>query len=117
MQCRCPLQFVGSLCERPSNFSEVSLLPSSWLLFRDYEGKRLLYFTGLLSYRPVLKEIRYSLNGDALDKTFEFKPSEKMYEPGTDIFVAVPNDTESAQVQVTFKDGTKSAVQKFLSKP
>lgn len=90
---------------------------ASWLQFRDFEGKRLLYFTGLLAYRPVLKEIRYSLNGDALDKVFEFKPSEKMYEPGTDIFVAVPNDTESAQVQVTFKDGTKSAVHKFLPKP
>ncbi len=90
---------------------------ASWLMFRDYEGRRLLYFTGLLGYRPVLKEIRYSLNSDALDRTFEFKLSEKMYETGTDIFVAVPNDTESAHVQATFKDGTKSAVHKFVPKP
>ncbi len=90
---------------------------ASWLMFRDFEGKRLLYFTGLLGHRPVLKEIRYSLNGDALDQTFPFKPTEKMYETGTDIFVAVPNDTASAHVQVTFKDGTKSAVHKFVPKP
>ena len=89
----------------------------SWLLFRDYEGKRLLYFTGLMTYRPVLKEVRYSLNGDALDKTFAFKPSDKLYEAGDDLYLAVPNDTVSAHVQVTYKDGTKSAVQKFLPKP
>ncbi|KAF4523249.1 hypothetical protein B566_EDAN006872 [Ephemera danica] len=33
-QCRCPLQFDGVNCERPSNVTEVSLLPASWLLFR-----------------------------------------------------------------------------------
>lgn len=89
----------------------------SWLMFRDYEGKRLLYFTGLMSYRPVLKEVRYSLNGDTLDLLFPFKPSAKMYEVGDDIYITVPNDTQSAHVQVTFKDGTKSAVQKFQPKP
>ncbi|XP_065345545.1 protein eyes shut [Cloeon dipterum] len=32
--CRCPFQFTGVFCEVPTNYSEVSLLPTSWLLFR-----------------------------------------------------------------------------------
>ena len=86
----------------------------SWLAFRDYEGKVLLYFTQLMSYRPLIKEVRYSLNSDALDKTFKFKPSEKMFEVGDELYLAVPNDSQFATVQVTFKDGTQSSPQKIV---
>jgi Domain of unknown function (DUF4062) len=86
----------------------------SWLSFRDYDGKVLLYFTTLMSYRPIIKEVRYSLNNDALDKTFRFKPSEKMYEVGDEVYLAVPGDSQFASVQVTFKDGTTSTVQKVV---
>lgn len=86
----------------------------SWLSFRDYEGRVLLYFTGVLTYRPLLKEIRYSLNSDALDKSFKFKPSDKMFEPGDDVYLSVPKDTQFANVQLTFKDGSKSSVQKIV---
>lgn len=86
----------------------------SWLSFRDFDGKVLLYFTTLMSYRPVIREVRYSLNSDALDQTFTFKPSEIMFEPGDDVFLSVPKNTGFANVQVTFKDGAKSAVQKIM---
>jgi hypothetical protein len=87
---------------------------SSWLSFRDYDGKVWLYFSTLMSFRPVLKEVRYSVNSDALDQTFKFKSSDKMYVAGDDISVIVPHNTESATVQVTFKDGTTSPVRKFI---
>jgi hypothetical protein len=87
---------------------------NSWLSFRDYDGKLLLYFTQLMSYRVVLKEVRYSLNSDALDRTFKFKPTNKMFEPGDDVVITVPGNTEFATAQVTYKDGSKSAVQKFV---
>jgi hypothetical protein len=86
----------------------------SWLSFRDYDGKVLLYFTTLMSYRPIIKEVRYSLNSDALDQTFKFKPTEKMYEVGDDLLLTVPNNSQFASVQVTFKDGSKSTVQKVM---
>lgn len=47
---------------------------SSWVSFRDYDGKTLLYITHFLTQRGALKTIRYSLDGDALDKTFPFDP-------------------------------------------
>jgi hypothetical protein len=87
---------------------------NSWLAFRDYDGKVLLYFAQLMSYRPMIKEVRYSLNSDALDKTFKFKPTDKMFEVGGDVFITVPKETQFATVQVTYKDGTTSSVEKFV---
>ena len=93
----------------------LNMTAGSWLMFRDYEGKVLLYFSGLLSYRPVIKEIRYSLNSEKLDQTFKFKPSDKMYEIGDELpYLAVPADSQFANVQVTYKDGTTSPVQKIM---
>ncbi|CAN5726553.1 hypothetical protein BH20VER1_BH20VER1_17180 [soil metagenome] len=89
----------------------------SWLSFREYDGRLLLYFTGLMTYRPILQEVRYSLDNDSLDQTFRFKPTDKMFEAGDDIYIAVPKGTQSATVQATFKDGTKSAVQNFPRVP
>jgi hypothetical protein len=92
----------------------LNSISNSWLEFRDYDGKLLLYFSALMSYRPVIKEVRYSLNSDALDKTFKFKPTDKMFESGDDVLIAVPNNTEFATAQVTYQDGTTSAVQRFV---
>ena len=39
-----------------------------------------------------------------------------MYEPGDDIYISVPANSEYACVQLIFKDGAKSAVQKILRK-
>lgn len=95
----------------------LNAIAGSWLEFRDFDGKTLLYFTTLMSYRPVIREIRYSLDGDALDKVFEFKPSDKMFEVGDELlYLQVPKETRFAMVQVTFKDGTESAVQKVMNK-
>jgi hypothetical protein len=87
----------------------------SWLSFRDFDGKVLLYFTHLLSYRPVINEIHYSINSEALDQTFKFKPSDKMYVVGDELpYITVPANTQYAAVQVTYKDGTKTDVQKVM---
>ena len=92
----------------------LNSISNSWLEFRDYDGKLLLYFSALMSYRPVIKEVRYSLNSEALDKTFKFKPTDKMFESGNDILLAVPKNTEFATAQVTYQDGSKSDVKKFV---
>lgn len=92
----------------------LNMTAGSWLSFRDYEGKVLLYFTHLLSYRPIIKEIRYSLNSDKVDQIYKFKPSDKMYISGDELpFIYVPEASQFASVQVTYKDGTTSPVQKI----
>jgi hypothetical protein len=92
----------------------LNMVSGSWLEFRDFQGKTLLYFTTLMSYRPAIKEVRYSLNSDALDQIFKFKPSDKMFEVGDELFLTVPGNTQYASVQITYKDGTKSPVQKVV---
>ncbi|MFN2623707.1 MAG: DUF4062 domain-containing protein [Chthoniobacterales bacterium] len=93
----------------------LEMTKGSWLSFRDYDGKVLLYFTHLLSYRPVIQEIRYSINSDAVDQTYKFKPSDKMYIAGDELpYITVPANSQYASVQITYKDGTKSDVQKVM---
>jgi hypothetical protein len=92
----------------------LNMVSGSWLSFRDYDGKVLLYFTTLMSYRPAIKEVHYSLNSEALDQTFKFKPTDKMFEVGDDLYLTVPGNTQFANVQLTYKDGTKSPVQKVM---
>lgn len=87
----------------------LNMTAGSWLSFRDYDGTALLYFTHLTSYKDAIKEIRYSLNSDKVDKIY--KP---MNVQGNELpFMYVPEETEFACVQVTFTDGTVSAVQKI----
>jgi hypothetical protein len=93
----------------------LEMTKGSWLSFRDYDGKVLLYFTHLLSYRPVIQEIRYSINSDAVDQIYKFKPSDKMYIAGDELpYITVPANSQYASVQITYKDGTKSDVQKVM---
>ena len=93
----------------------LEMTKGSWVSFRDYDGKVLLYFTHLLSYRPVIKEIHYSLNSEAVDQSYKFKPSDKMFIAGDDlVYISVPANTQYAAVQITYKDGTKSGIQKIM---
>ncbi|MEY2561237.1 MAG: hypothetical protein QOG51_1652 [Verrucomicrobiota bacterium] len=88
----------------------LNMTAGSWLSFRDYDGKVLLYFTHLTSNKGAIKEIRYSLNSDKVDQIY--KP---MNIQGNELpFIYVPEATEFASVQVTFTDGTVSAVQKIV---
>jgi hypothetical protein len=88
----------------------LNMTAGSWLSFRDYDGKVLLYFTHLTSHKDAIKEVRYSLNSDAVDKIY--KP---MSLQGQELpFIYVPESTQFACVQVTFTDGTESAVQKIM---
>ena len=93
----------------------LEMTKGSWLSFRDYDGKVLLYFTHLLSYRPVIQEIRYSINSEAVDQIYKFKPSDKMFISGDELpYISVPANSQYAAVQITYKDGTKSDVQKVM---
>jgi hypothetical protein len=91
----------------------LNMTSGSWLAFRDYEGRVLLYFTHLMTHRAVIKEIRYSLDNDSLDQIF--KP---MFIGGQELpYLYVPKTTQFASVQITFTDGTKSKVEKVIRKP
>jgi len=88
----------------------LNMTSGSWLSFRDYNGKVLLYFTHLTSYKAAIKEIHYSLNSDKVDVLY--KPTSLQ---GQELpYIYVPESTQFACVQVTYSDGSKSEVQKVL---
>ncbi|MEZ5386180.1 MAG: hypothetical protein R3F13_11760 [Prosthecobacter sp.] len=96
-----------------SGKSMLDLTATSWISIQNGN----VYFTGLLTHRGILKTIRYSFNGDALDQEFPFsppKPGEGPYEVGEGLpYLKAPEGLKSVSVQLTFTDGSKSEIKKF----
>jgi len=92
----------------------LNMTKNNWVAFRDFNGKQLIYFTHLESYTCGIKQVSYSLNSDALDKTWELQPcTQKSPSPITKdiVYLTLPLGTaKSISVQVTFADGTKSEI-------
>ena len=96
----------------------LKLSRNQWIQFRNYNGRQLVYFTLFVTYKCGLKEIRYSVNSEDLDKQFPLAecvpfvpynigPNDKVYltfEPGT---------AKTVSVQLVFDDDTKSVVRTF----
>ena len=90
---------------------------TSWVAFDASGNTGLLYYTQLLSYRCGIKEARYSLNGETLDKTLELPPCNAKdpfaLPDNTMPFFKIGEDVKSMAVQLTYVDGTKSPVRVF----
>ncbi len=99
----------------PKQIKQVlDLTRNNWVAFRDFNGRQLISFTHLESYTCGINQVRYSLNSDALDKTWELQPcKQKSPSPIKKdiIYLTLPLGTaKSIAVQVTFTDGTKSEI-------
>ncbi len=99
----------------PKQIKQVlNLTRGNWVAFRDFNGRQLIYFTHLESYTCGIKQVRYSLNSDALDKTWELQPcQQKSPSPIKKdiVYLTLPLGTaKSISVQLTFADGTKSEI-------
>ncbi len=97
--------------------SVLQMTSNAWIAFRDYDEKRLVYFTHLVSYRGSIREIRWSLDGEALDRRFDlppFDPKNPFAIPADHLpYVTVPPGTRSIAVRLTFIDGTQTPIQTF----
>ncbi len=92
----------------------LNMTQNSWVSFRDFDGKQLIYFTHLESYTCGIKEVHYSINTEDLDKMWELQPCDSknpMAVTKDIVYLMMPLGTaKSIAVQVTFVDGTKSEV-------
>jgi hypothetical protein len=90
---------------------------TSWIAFDASGNHGLVYFTHMLSYRCAIKEVHYSLNGAALDKKLDMPPCNEKDPyaiPGDFMpFFKVGDDVKSMSVQITYADGSQSAVREF----
>lgn len=80
--------------------------------FCDYDGKLLLYFTTLLSYRGALEKITYALAKENPDTDFAFPAWDQ---PGIALitnevlpYFLIPKETRWVTIQLTYKNGEKS---------
>jgi hypothetical protein len=91
---------------------------SGWVQFRNYDGTQWIYFTALQTMHCRLKEIRYSLNSQALDKQFPLtecnlqNPFALPPDAGIDdIAIRLgPGTAKTVAVQVVWDDGTESDI-------
>lgn len=89
---------------------------TGWVSFRNFNGKQLLYFSALQTLHCRLREIRYSINSDDLDKRFELvlcNPYTPFSLPSDvtnkNLLLEFPlGSVKYVAVQVLWKDGRES---------
>jgi len=106
---------MATLAMPPEQVKQIlNLTKNSWVAFRDFNGKQLVYFTHLESYTCGIKQVRYSINSNALDKTWKLQPCNPKNPNAItkdNIYLTLPLSTaKSIAVQVTFADGSISEV-------
>ena len=92
----------------------LNMTQNSWVSFRDFNGKQLIYFTHLEAYTCGIKKVHYSLNSNDLDKVWELQPCASKGISSIKkelIYLTLPLGTaKSIAVQLIFFDDTKSEV-------
>lgn len=91
----------------------------SFIAFRNYNGTQLIYFTHLVSHRCQLKEVRYSINSNDLDRKFPLSPCNPdnpfAIGPNDQVYLNLPPGTaKSVTVQVIFKDESSMPVLTYV---
>ena len=95
----------------------LNLTLRRWVYFREHNHKIRAHFNYILGYRGALKTIKYAVNSDQPDQSFVFPPHHDPRligtSPGQDVYVLVPENTQYIVVQLDFKDGTKSVINRI----
>jgi serine/threonine-protein kinase len=78
-----------------------------WLAFRDFGGKRLCYFTWLITERPGVRSIRYGIDSDVTDRTLRMSTTDSSGITNDDeLYITIPATASFVTVEITFSDGT-----------
>lgn len=111
------LQFDPQAALFESQKKALDLTKNGWISYRDYDGRLLVYFTHLISYRCAVKEVRYTIDNEEAWKEFPIPAcdADKPFVVPTDskTYLSIPKGTKYMMVQVTYQDGSKSELRKF----
>ncbi len=99
----------------------LTMTKANWVAFRDWQGRQLIYFTHLEAWKCGIEAVRYGLNDDPVQTEWTLEacnpkaPNQVTKEMP---YLSLPaNAARSISVQLTFKDGTTSAVETFTYDP
>jgi len=95
----------------------LEMTKTSWISFREFEGKTLVYFTHLMSWRGGISRIYYGVDKETPDKEFLF-PLHKgagtaLITEDVPVYVEVPSGVKFVTVRVVYFDQTRSDVVTF----
>src|SRR4051794_17021660 len=94
-----------------------------WASFHEDSDRGFVWlFFPVLDFRDALREIRYSLDGCALDRRFPFKPwTDLEHAPGgldgEKSYTEIPQTTASVCIQLVYLDGATTEPQLFFPHP
>jgi hypothetical protein len=97
----------------------LELTRNAWVAFREYpEGRMLLYFTHLVSYKNGLKEIQYSIDNQSLSQHVRFTPD--WSGPGApgiaeddETCIEIPMSSIYVEIKLVFIDGSEWPARRF----
>lgn len=95
----------------------LGITKDSWIGFRDYNGRQLVYFTHLEAWKCGISAVRYSINDQSLDQTWTLQPCDPENPNAVTTekpYISLPlNAAQSVSVQLTFSDGSQSEIVTF----
>jgi uncharacterized caspase-like protein len=94
----------------------LEMTNTSWLMLQRGEGRVLVYWSQLASFRCGIAELRYGLDRDTPDRVLTLPACDRA-DPnairGFNPYFEAPAGTRFATVQLRYRDGSQSAVQRF----
>lgn len=102
-----PLEQVKSILEATKD---------NWIAFRIYQGRQYYYVTHLLSWRCGVRQLRYSENSDALDRTWPLPECNKLVPNNIPSDAKIhkkpgkPGSVKTLAIQLEYEDGTTTPV-------
>ena len=93
---------------------------NGWISFRLWDGRMLVYFSHLVSYRCAIETVHYGIDNDRPDQVFDVGPCDPNNPhaipengPGSVIHKDIPKATDFMTVRLDFADGTQSEIVRF----
>lgn len=95
----------------------LEMTKTSWVSFREFDGKTLVYFTHLMSWRGGINRIYYGVDKKNPDREFKFPPHKgagtASITEDVPVYVEVPSGVKFVTVRVVYFDRTRSDVVTF----
>ncbi len=92
----------------------LEMTKDNWVAYRDYNGRQLIYFTHLESWKCGIKQVNYSINSIDLDQIYQLQPCDPANPNAVTTdkpYISLPLGTsQTIAVQLTYTDGTKSEI-------
>lgn len=106
--------FDPAAARRASDKQILKSFTGSWVAGRDYDGRKLLYFTHLMSYRCHLDQIEWGVSADSLDRTWPVAPcnqyGEALLTDEVQVYTEIPDQPATIYVRLTFDDGEQTGI-------